>query len=84
MPDSTDRGSGLSNDSLLDLVYRKGLSAAQWREIGTRLKVESGKLDEIEWDHSRSSTECLLKMLNVWRKQYGDKATMKKYTRALR
>ena len=73
-----------SGDSLFDLVYKKGLSAAQWKEIGTRLKVEPSKLDEIEWDHSRSSTECLLKMLNVWRNQYGEKATTKKYTRALR
>ena len=74
-----------SIDSLLDLVYKEGLimSAEKWREIGTRLELKPSTLDEIEWAHPRSSTECLLKMLNEWLR-YDETATLEKYKKALR
>ena len=72
-----------SIDSLLDLVYKEGLSAEKWREIGTRLELKPSTLDEIEWAHPRSPTECLLKMLNEWLR-YDEKATLEKYKNALR
>ena len=78
MSDHTD------NDILLDLVYKEGRSAAQWREIGTRLKVNPSKLDEIEWAHHRSPTECLVKTINAWRNQYSDPETLETFKSALR
>ena len=72
-----------SIDSLLDLVYQEGLSAEKWREIGTRLELKPSTLDEIEWAHPRSPTECLLKMLNEWLR-YDETATLEKYKKALR
>ena len=84
MSDKEDTGSdgALSNASLFELVYKQGLNAAQWREIGTRLKVKSGTLDEIEWAHHRSPKECLLKMLDAWWRQSG--ATLEEFKRALK
>ena len=64
--EDTDSDGALSNATLIELVYKQGLNAAQWREIGTRLKVKSGTLDEIEWAHQRSPRECLLKMFDAW------------------
>ena len=49
--EDTDSDGALSNATLIELVYKQGLNAAQWREIGTRLKVKSSTLDEIEWAH---------------------------------
>ena len=69
---------------LLDLVYKKGLSAAQWREIGTRLNVKSGKLNEIQCDHQGSSMNCLLKTISMWRNQYVDAETLETFKSALR
>lgn len=76
-------GNSLPVSALLDLVYSKGLSAAQWREIGTRLELSPGMLDEIEWAHHRSPRECLQKMLNAWLR-YEKTATLVKYNRALK
>ena len=52
--EDTDSNGTLSNATLIELVYKQGLNAAQWREIGTQLKVKSSTLDEIEWAHHRS------------------------------
>ena len=82
--EDTDSDGALSNATLIELVYKQGLNAAQWREIGTRLKVKSSTLDEIEWAHHRSPKECLLKVLDAWLKWYGDAATLEKFKRALK
>ena len=73
----------LSVASLRKVLYRKGFSAAQWREIGTQLDLPSSELDEIEWAHPRSPRECLLKMLALWLR-YDETGTMGKFKKALR
>ena len=82
--EDTDSNGTLSNATLIELVYKQGLNAAQWREIGTQLKVKSSTLDEIEWAHHRSPKECLLEVLDAWKRQYGDAATLERFERALK
>ena len=73
----------VSVDSFLDLFYKEGFIATQWREIGTRLELTPCTLDEIEWAHRRSATECLLKMLSEWLR-CDETASLEKYENALR
>ena len=73
----------LSVASLLDLVYKEGLSAAQWREIGIRLELPPSELDVIEKDNRGRSKDCLHEMLMAWLR-YDKTATLFKYKNALR
>lgn len=73
----------LSVASLLDLVYKEGLSPAQWREIGIRLELPPSELDVIEKDNRGRSKDCLHEMLGLWLK-YDKTATLEKYKSALR
>ena len=68
---------------LLHLLYKEGLNATQWEEIGIRLKLPPGTLDEIEKDNRGRSRDCLQEMLVTWLR-YDKTATLEKYKRALR
>ena len=74
---------------LQDLFDKRKLSADQWKELGTRLGLEPGILNEIQSDNAgkpNSSRMCLLEMLDAWLKieSAGEDATLNKFKKALR
>ena len=52
--------------SLRKVVSKKGLSAAQWMEIGNRLELEYSTLKVIECTYPLSPENCLLEVLYRW------------------
>ena len=56
----------LSISSLRKVVSEKGLSAAQWMEIGTHLELDHNTLKAIEYSYPRSPERCLLEVLHRW------------------
>ena len=70
--------------TLLKLVSNKGLSAAQWMEIGIKLQLEHSTLEEIEWSYPRSPERCLIEVLHRWLNYHVAEVTMKEFQSALR
>ena len=48
------------------LVSNEGLSAAQWMEIGTQLKLKHSTLMELGITYPHSPEKCLLEVLHRW------------------
>ena len=72
----------VSVSSLRKVLSKKGLSAAQWMEIGTQLELEYSTLKEIECTYPRSPEKCLLEVLYRWIIKH--KRTLEEFKDAIR
>ena len=55
--------------SLKDLLKELNKVASKWENIGIMLDVDSGRLENIKHNNSKSCEECLREMLKEWLKQ---------------
>ena len=53
-------------DDVLDLLKACGFSKKRWHELGLRLGLLKGTLDDIEVNHPNDVSRCLTECLDKW------------------
>ena len=84
LTESAMSGDDLTENSLLMCVKNaKGLSAAQWEEIGAHLGLPTSELKEIEYTYPRLPNRCLLEVVSRWLKS-NSTASKEEFLQALK
>ena len=52
--------------ALKDLMKELNKVASKWENLGVMLGIDSGKLDTVKADHTRSCEDCLREMFKIW------------------
>ena len=61
-----------SSSEVIELLKKYGFSAGNYYELGLSLGLHKKTMDDIEKEHKKDATKCLLECLKFWLKESDD------------